>query len=238
MSTAYQGCLSPYHLSPGHEDHREHSVAAGRYFYTVGVGYTPGIYTDEMLARNQVSGFSDAKWKKSPTYEGVLAIWDDMCERYHNHDALPPLSPPSPLSPSPPSQPATRSSPRKTPIRPRAPAPVVRISVHGGPGITTPPWRSTPFDPHADQDSGWAPQPATPCVESSRERGAWREGEILWGIAGTFLLFEDRYDLVDHIFSKRLSLAYVMETRNRRKLVAFVGKQAYVRARGDPDDLD
>ncbi|KAJ7805264.1 hypothetical protein B0H14DRAFT_2611520 [Mycena olivaceomarginata] len=224
MSTAYQGCLPPYHPSPGHEDPREHSVAAGRYFYTVGVGYAPGILhrrvrtnnwvsrafannISRMLARNQVSGFSDTKWKKSPTYEGTLAIWNDMCERYHNHDASPPPSPPSPPSPSPPSQPVTRSSPRKTPIRPRAPAPVMRAPASprrpGVPLVSTPmPTRTAAGrlsqPPLASSSGSGLTHLAPPVqVESSRERGAWREGEILWGIAGTFLLFEDRHRSVD-----------------------------------------
>lgn len=50
--------------------------------------------------------------------------------------------------------------------------------------------------------------------------------------------FYPRYDLVDHIFVQRLSPARVMETRNRRKLVAFVGEEAYVRVPGDPEDSD
>jgi hypothetical protein len=32
------------------------------------------------VAREQVKKFSDGKWKKSPTYDGAVAIWNDMCE--------------------------------------------------------------------------------------------------------------------------------------------------------------
>jgi hypothetical protein len=45
-----------------------------------------------------------------------------------------------------------------------------------------------------------------------------------------------RYALIDHIFAQRLSPARVMETRNRRKLEAFVGERVYVREQGDPED--
>ncbi|KAJ7302567.1 hypothetical protein DFH08DRAFT_826453 [Mycena albidolilacea] len=164
MSSAYQACAPVYYPNPGQEDPRERSVTAGQLFYTVGIGYVPGIYTDECLliryrgglARDQVSGFSDARWKKSFTYEGAVAIWNDMCERYHDHDASPPASP-SPM-PSPPPV-AARPSPQ----------------------------------PHASSSSSGFTQRAPHVqVESRRKRGLWREGETLWGIEGTPVLFEDR----------------------------------------------
>jgi hypothetical protein len=43
----YQACPALYCPSPGDEDHRRHSAKSNSYFYTVGLGFTRGIYTDE-----------------------------------------------------------------------------------------------------------------------------------------------------------------------------------------------
>ncbi|KAJ7315517.1 hypothetical protein DFH08DRAFT_971879 [Mycena albidolilacea] len=159
MSSAYQACAPVYYPNPGQEDPRERSVTAGQLFYTVGIGYVPGIYTDEGLARDQVSGFSDARWKKSFTYEGAVAIWNDMCERYHDHDASPPASP-SPM-PSPPPQ----VNPQDTEPSHGTGTRRADITFTKDPGITTPPCRFARIDLLTDKNSGRAPQPATPCIE-------------------------------------------------------------------------
>jgi hypothetical protein len=92
-------------------------------------------------------------------------------------------------------------------------------------------------------------------VASTRNPGAWNVGDMLWGIEGTALVFEDRYALyifhfvpftdfstrydgVDHISNARLSPALVMETRNRRKLEAFVSRRRYICEAGDPEESD
>lgn len=49
---------------------------------------------------------------------------------------------------------------------------------------------------------------------------------------------DTRYDVVDHIFSQRLSPARVMETRNRRKVEAFIARETYVRQPGDPHESE
>ncbi|KAJ7848831.1 hypothetical protein B0H14DRAFT_3452872 [Mycena olivaceomarginata] len=253
MSNDYR-CTPPYRPSAGHEDVKEHSATAGRMFYTVGVGYIPGIYTDERIARQQVTRFSDGKWKKAATYKDAVAIWNQMCEHYHHHDedqspeTSPPASPPPP-SPSP-------SPVRRTPARSSAP-PAVRVA-HPAPLPSSP--RSPVPEavyirgfsrPSSSKSAGATARliiaptpssfghqpPATPLsqVQSRRTPGEWREGAALWGIEGVPLLFEDRYDAVDHISAERLSPARIMETCNRRKLEAFVRKRQYVQRGGDPE---
>ncbi|KAJ7200384.1 hypothetical protein GGX14DRAFT_572134 [Mycena pura] len=219
-------CIPPFRPSAGHEDAREHSVTTGCWFYTVGVGYVQGIYTDEGIAREQITGFSNGRWKKSATYDAAVAVWNDMCARYHNHRSEPPPSP-SP-SPSPPSSPPSSPWSTRSPLRPhmqstpsRAPAQI--------------PSRS-PVPPVVR--AGQSTRVGIVHVQSRRNGGAWREGETLWGIEGTLRVFEDRYDLVDYIFAKRLSPAYIMETRNLHKLEVFVEKRVYVRHEGDPVDSE
>ncbi|KAJ7796849.1 hypothetical protein B0H14DRAFT_3494351 [Mycena olivaceomarginata] len=196
---SHQPCDPPFRPSTGHEDPWHHSVTAGCLFYTVGVGYVPGIYTDEGVAREQVNGFSDGKWKKSPTYDGAVAIWNKMCERYHTHDnSSPGSSPPESPAPSPsPPSPAPRT-PRQTPSRP-SPPPVFAQSDARASSYT----------------SRLAHLPIEIChsAKSQRHPGRWREGETLWGIEGIPLLFEDRYALIDHISAGTLSPARVMEMR-------------------------
>jgi hypothetical protein len=91
-------------------------------------------------------------------------------------------------------------------------------------------------------------------VESTRNQGHWREGDTLWGIEGQQLFFEDgrvlppqflldssahfvclRYDVIDYIYAEHLSPVRLMETRNRRRLEAFVEQRSYVREQGDPE---
>ncbi|KAJ7823233.1 hypothetical protein B0H14DRAFT_2598042 [Mycena olivaceomarginata] len=71
------------------------------------------------------------------------------------------------------------------------------------------------------------PRPRISVVSSTRHPGEWTIGDILWGIEGTLLLFEDRYDVVDHIHINRLSSARLMQSRDRRLLEVFVGNGAY-----------
>ncbi|KAK7015059.1 hypothetical protein R3P38DRAFT_3205090 [Favolaschia claudopus] len=47
MSQDHQSCTPTFHPSPGHDDVRLCSHSAGQFFYVVGVGFTPGIYTDD-----------------------------------------------------------------------------------------------------------------------------------------------------------------------------------------------
>jgi hypothetical protein len=156
-----------------------------------------------VIARAQVNRFSDGKWKKASTYEDATAIWNEMCELYHNHDnGSPPPSSPTPLpSPSPPhrtslpphtlaprtpsrptmSRPATARSPPSA-VRP-TPSSARRVLPVASP-LSTPPKRSS--EPKRFQ-------PTIPIVESTRHPVPWRPGETLWGIEGIHLLFEDRY---------------------------------------------
>jgi hypothetical protein len=46
---SHRPCIPPFRPSHGHEDHVKHSATADCAFYTVGVGYTLGIYTDEQV---------------------------------------------------------------------------------------------------------------------------------------------------------------------------------------------
>ncbi|KAJ7872364.1 hypothetical protein B0H14DRAFT_3439044 [Mycena olivaceomarginata] len=256
MSNDYCPCKPPYRPSAGHEDVQEHSATAGRVFYTVGVGFVRGIYTDEYIARQQVTRYSDGKWKKSATYKEAVAIWNQMCEHYHHHEedqyseSSPPTSPPPP-SPSP-------SPAPHTPVRSFAP-PAIRVahqaSLPLSPRSTIPEAvyiRGSPR-PSSSKSVGRRGSVGDPVASSSRHRQSstpplqvqprrtgseWREGETLWGIEGVPLLFEDRYDAVDHISAKQLSPARIMETCNHRKLEAFVEKRRYVRKGGDPEDSE
>ncbi|KAF7375726.1 hypothetical protein MSAN_00462100 [Mycena sanguinolenta] len=99
-------CTPVFRPSSGDEDHRRMSSTAGRFFYTVGMGFTTGIYTEERVARKQISGFSNGQWKKASTYREACEIWAGMCQEFHDHDndsvgtpppESPPLSPASPL---------------------------------------------------------------------------------------------------------------------------------------------
>ncbi|KAJ7680097.1 hypothetical protein B0H14DRAFT_3679417 [Mycena olivaceomarginata] len=243
MSNDYCPCKLPYRPSAGHEDMQEHSTTAGRVFYTVGVGFVRGIYTDEYITRQQVTRYSDGKWKKSATYKEAVAIWNQMYEHYHHHekdhysDSSPPASPPPP-SPSP-------SPVPHTPVWSFAP-PAIRVahqaSLPLSPRSTIPEAvyiRGSPC-PSSSKSAGMRGSVRDPVASSSRHRQSstpplrvqprrtgseWREGETLWGIEGVPLLFEDRYNAVDHISAKRLSPVRIMETCNHRKLEAFVEKR-------------
>ncbi|KAF7346691.1 hypothetical protein MSAN_01806900 [Mycena sanguinolenta] len=239
---SHRFCEPPY---IGNEDIQQWSVTAGCFFYTVGVGYTPGIYTDEHAARKQISGFSNARWKKTATYSDAVDQWNIMCERYHEHSATssvavsPPPSPP--LPPSPVRSPATnrfsgrQGSLSQTPVR-LVPtthrSPVASASRSAAPPIAIASPSSTRSAP---KDKNLPPGPSRPRSgphttsastirrqESIRNPGGWRAGDSLWGIAGQPIFFEDRYDAVDHIYTNRLSPARLMETSDLRRLEAFV----------------
>jgi hypothetical protein len=171
---------------------REHSVTTGRYFYVVSVGYILGIYTDEHIARQQTTRFSNAKWKKTSMYDGAVGLWDEMCDKYHKHDA--PVSPspsPPPPSPSPPPPPSSR-----TPVRtgPRA-ASRVALTSPRTPRSPVPQAMPPPF-----AESSASASHSTPARRATRR---YRSDEnILWGIRGHTEVFEDQY-------VHRISLTFV-----------------------------
>ncbi|KAF8210751.1 hypothetical protein K438DRAFT_1752526 [Mycena galopus ATCC 62051] len=61
----FKPCAAPLHPSPGDEDSETLSGTNGRFIYTVRLGFTTGIYTNEFITQNQVTGFSNSQWKKS-----------------------------------------------------------------------------------------------------------------------------------------------------------------------------
>ncbi|KAJ6481584.1 hypothetical protein C8R47DRAFT_1218362 [Mycena vitilis] len=108
-------CRPIYCPSPGDEDHIRHSNLAACRFYVVGKGHEPAIYTDEFVARAQVTGFSGGQWKREDTWDAAVATWNRLCSRYHEHHEVPPTTPSPPASPPTPSSisspsPLTRSS--------------------------------------------------------------------------------------------------------------------------------
>ncbi|KAK7050121.1 hypothetical protein R3P38DRAFT_3173181 [Favolaschia claudopus] len=255
MSQTYRACAAPFRPSAGHEDAHRHSSLAGQSFYVVGVGFSPGIYTEEHTARKQVDGFSRGQWKKASTYDAAVTEWNRQCRLYHNHadDALDSESellsssldsPPSsflsqltiseaspaspPLSPSAqaPLAPATPSTPRShRPTHdhvPRTPASssYSRASPAHAPSAVSP----RPVSVRVPLSQRYA---AVETVSSSRSPGQWRDGDVLWGIEGTLALFEDRYDLIDHVYKNRLSPVRVMESQSREELEAFVAQRPY-----------
>ncbi|KAK7052717.1 hypothetical protein R3P38DRAFT_3173038 [Favolaschia claudopus] len=250
MSRTHPPCSAPYRPSAGHEDFDRRSSTAGQNFYVVGVGFMPGIYTEEHIARQQVHGFSNGQWKKASTYKAAVMEWNRQCQLYHRHSARevdsqsefssldsPPSSLFSRLSLSTPlASPQAVPSPLRLPIPqslPSTPSPPAR-STHLTPVSRTPtsPMRSPP-----PQRNESRPLPARlplshhhdiPITPSSRSPGQWRDGDVLWGVEGTVILFEDRYDLIDHIYKFRLSPARVMESHNRDELEAFVSERQYV----------
>ncbi|KAJ7137126.1 hypothetical protein C8R44DRAFT_869202 [Mycena epipterygia] len=68
-------------------------------------------------------------------------------------------------------------------------------------------------------------------------------GEHVWGVAGFPFIFERRADALDELFDRGMTQAALMGTSNRRKLVAFVTGEPYVRKPEDSEsepepDLD
>ncbi|KAK6996616.1 hypothetical protein R3P38DRAFT_3221660 [Favolaschia claudopus] len=213
-----QFCTPTYHPSSGDEDIARHSSRAGLSFYTVGVGFVPGIYTREHAARAQVDGFSNGRWKKAASYEGAVAEWNRQCELYHDHAnelgsdlsslsesppssllsmlSLSPTAPPTPVLPNP-------SAHRKQPL---ALSPSLRMPTpHSAPSTPSRGSRITPASANAPAPSRPSPVVSTrsslsmssiEVVPSTRIPGQWREGDTLWGIEGSMMLFEDRYDTI------------------------------------------
>ncbi|KAJ7802388.1 hypothetical protein B0H13DRAFT_2389623 [Mycena leptocephala] len=234
---AGMACTPTYRPRGGDEDRLRHSQTAGCFFYTVGCGYQLGIFTDEFTARKQVTGFSDGKWKKSATWDEAMAVWVDI----------------SVLS-------------FVSVFRGESSALTAHttLALDAGRAYLTTPYAldtgctwSRPFPTHCARGlvvgiQLYFPRTA-PCISTSSgttgskrpSAGAIYEeprgvdsGRHSLGYRGVALLFEDRYDLVDHIFNARLSPAVVMETRNERKLVAFVRQTAYMPVVGDPEESD
>ncbi|KAJ7017586.1 hypothetical protein C8F04DRAFT_1200288 [Mycena alexandri] len=252
--------------------------------------------TSAKMARDQVNGFSNGRWKKAATHSEAITVWNDLCELYHSHSPSPsystsppspsvspsPSPPPSPSSPPPrglgrgsspagsgrglgtstrraaraPNAPTTRypeSHHPSLPVVPRRPAletlhaaapsrmpPRTARSIPAGasPGPSSLPAPRTTAGRHSARRPSPRPSASIMQVESERNPREWRVGDRLWGIQGTPLVFEDRYAVIDYMFARRLSPAYVMETRNRRKLEAFVEVKEYSRAAGDPEDSE
>ncbi|KAJ7788723.1 hypothetical protein B0H14DRAFT_3503880 [Mycena olivaceomarginata] len=245
MSYQHPPCAPSFRPSPGDEDHHRLSRTAGRVFYVVGLGYSTGIYTDEYIARKQVSGFLNGQWKKAFTYDEAIAIWNRMCERYHQHDdhdsqgSLVPESPhPSPPSPSPsPSPLRLPAAYRHTSLPPLSVGRKATYAASCQMAVPSPSKPSTAV-PSSSKPSTVVKQTEIRVVSSTRHVGQWRTGDTLWGVEGQPFLFEDRYDMVDHVYAQRLSPVRVMETCNRRCLEAFVELRGYVRRDGDPEDSD
>ncbi|KAJ7201969.1 hypothetical protein B0H12DRAFT_1244103 [Mycena haematopus] len=237
MSNTHRACTPPFRPSAGDEDVREHSVTAGQRFYVVGLGYIPGIYTQEFIARQQVTGFSNGQWKRAQTYASAVAIWNEMCAHYHTHDSPEPSPPPPSPSPSPPSTP---------PRRPQVPA--VRLPTaptsytSGARSPRSPVPAPAPVFPRASSTSTSTPTPSRrsttrmPVITTIQPTSPRRsESRILWGIQGISRVFDDRYQMIDHMSSKT---ACVMQTRNRRKLEAFIAQRPYRRQAGDPEESE
>ncbi|KAJ7686745.1 hypothetical protein B0H14DRAFT_3534424 [Mycena olivaceomarginata] len=246
MSQQHEICSPIYRPSLGDEDHARHSSNAHCRFYTVGVGFEIGIYTDEYyffillqyrqsisdfkryIARQQVEGFSNGRWKSAKTYHGACQIWELMCERYHDHGdtkspSSPVQSPPPSPTPVPRSPPARRARHASLPPAARPVTPLAKSLPPPTRSWATPP--PVPISPARVARA--PPRPRISLVSSTRHPGEWTIGDILWGIEGTLLLFEDRYDVVDHIHLNRLSSARLMQSRDRRLLEVFVGNGAY-----------
>ncbi|KAJ7819038.1 hypothetical protein B0H14DRAFT_3473343 [Mycena olivaceomarginata] len=230
----FRPCLPPFRPSPGDENTERLSSTANRVFYVVGVGYTRGIYTNDVIARDQVNDFSDGKWKKASTYEAATEIWNKMFHRLlprqwpahlcrHAHRlVLPHIDPPHLVPPH--LVPPHLIPPQPAALlllfdRPPVHRQLVALCCHR----SRPPLFASPKQTSGSNRSHWM----IAIVESTRHPSSWRAGETLWGIQGTHLLFEDRYDAVDHIYVKRLSPAHLMESRNRQELEAFVRMLPY-----------
>ncbi|KAJ7789815.1 hypothetical protein B0H14DRAFT_3502544 [Mycena olivaceomarginata] len=68
----------------------------------------------KFIARQQVNGYSNGKWKKSATYTEAINICDLMGAQYHQHEDD---SPTSSVAESPPPSPTLPSSPVVSPVR-------------------------------------------------------------------------------------------------------------------------
>ncbi|KAJ7895601.1 hypothetical protein B0H14DRAFT_3426214 [Mycena olivaceomarginata] len=177
----------------------------GRYFYTVGVGLVPGIYTNERRAREQINGFSNGQWKRSNTYDEALYTTTALANSVATAFAI--------------GAGVTGSD---------SCAPTAFVHVCRLPNcVATAFAGDTDSDSPARQSADSTPVAAIPIVASTRHQGQWRVGDTLWGAEGTLLLFEDRYDFVDYIYNFRLSPVRLMETQDRRRLEAFVGRTSF-----------
>ncbi|KAJ6518036.1 hypothetical protein C8R47DRAFT_1205116 [Mycena vitilis] len=258
-------CAVVYRPSRGHEDPKTVEHSKDLWFYVVGYGHNRAIYTDEWAARQQVSGFSGGQWKKEKTWAAAVQRWDLFCERYHNHsqDVIAPPSSPSPSpsprgspvdlatpSPSPPTSPSrlsasvsTASSLTASSMPPRHPAARHRTPTLPSAAPTTPtrPAASSSRGRASASPSTLRPSPTTATTtprQVTSRRLRWREGDVLTGILGVPLLFEDRYDAVDYLFDHKIRTADLWESRNRRRMEAFVADEDYVPRPGDADDSD
>ncbi|KAJ7924745.1 hypothetical protein B0H13DRAFT_2315260 [Mycena leptocephala] len=230
----------PFFLpSPGNEDRQKHKNTAGKWFYVVGHGYQLGIYTDEWIARKQVEGFSNGQWKKEKKWDDAMEVWKTMCSRFHRHKSSPATSsriaagPLIGLSHSPASSlfrlvALTLASSRLLSCLYKLARFVEHCCIH----TANQPFCHHSYFTHARvscQSTGVSAH------QVSSTRIVWADGDVLAGIRGVALFFENRYDMVDYIFENCIGTADVMETRNRRKLEAFVMNRRYVREVGDPD---
>ncbi|KAJ7346455.1 hypothetical protein DFH08DRAFT_809369 [Mycena albidolilacea] len=140
-----------------------------------------------------------------------------MCERYYDHgDTKSPLSPvqsPPPLpTPVPRSPPARRARHASLPPAARPVTPLAKSLPPPTRSWATPP----PVLISPARVARALPRPRISLVTSTRHPGKWTIGDILWGIEGTLLLFEDR-----------LSSARLMQSRDHRLSEVFVGNGAY-----------
>ncbi|KAJ7432991.1 hypothetical protein B0H11DRAFT_2259953 [Mycena galericulata] len=262
MSTHWP-CDPVFRPSPGDEDKIRHSNTKDCWFYVVGKGHVNGIYTDSHVARRQVDRFSGSAWKKAATWDLALKTWADFCRLYHQHTPVPviDLSP----SPSPSGSRIAHPSPPPSPSPSPSPPPYETIVGHAAHPAAGPPRRRTaalvaptatlaavnPTRAAASMEEDAAPSRRREGAASSRSRQRrvlitqvpssavqWQEGDRLHAVEGVPCLFETRYDAVDYVFENHLHDVGFLETRNRRKLAAFILRRPYVRRAGDPEDSE
>ncbi|KAJ7502416.1 hypothetical protein B0H11DRAFT_2223333 [Mycena galericulata] len=150
-------------------------------------------------------------------------------------------------------RPASAVTPARTPGSPRAAltlraAPPTVASTTAS--STSSPSTSRASGPRAPDSSPLAPTTASTSRSHTRPRRliqvtqvhssavTWQEGDRLYGIEGVPCLFETRYNAVDYVFENNLREVGFLETRNRRRLVAFISRRPYVRQEGDPENTE
>ncbi|KAJ7462648.1 hypothetical protein B0H11DRAFT_2241170 [Mycena galericulata] len=243
MSTTHWCCKPIFRPSPGQEDTILHSNTADCWFYVVGKGYTNGIYTDPEVARDQVHRFSGGAWKKAPTWSDALKIWDDFCQRHHQHAPIPviDLSP----TPSPPGTPTPSSHPSPPPSRSPSPPPYEQ-RVTADVACATSCCTGVPDVLHIHN-----PQQALYCGSLGVLHilgGCDILEHILEHIKGDSSPLTRRdlaagrspvwYDAVDYVFENSMGTVRFLGSRNRRKVKAFVSRRPYVWRTGDPEESD
>ncbi|KAF7326886.1 hypothetical protein MVEN_02582500 [Mycena venus] len=86
MSDVVVPCVPDYWPDKRHFRGKEaHSADPNGWFFAVFKGRGPGVYTTMEQVNQCLRDFEGGVWAQAPTWDGIIAKWEQNCMRTHTH---------------------------------------------------------------------------------------------------------------------------------------------------------